>query len=176
MFKYISVFKVAKGLYQQIRNLWKKPKVSMKSSVKERLIKWRREPSFKKIDRPTRLDKARARGYKAKQGFIIVRGRIRKGGRKRPLYGKRGRKPSKAGLVKYTPKKSLQRIVEERVQKKYPNLEVLGSYSVGGDGKYKWFETILVDPNNPAIKKDKNIKWITEKKHRKRVFRGLTRK
>jgi large subunit ribosomal protein L15e len=165
---------MAKGLYQRIRNLWKKPKASMKMSVKERLLKWRRESRFKKIDKPTRIDKARTLGYKAKQGFIIVRGRIGKGGRKRPLYGKRGRKPSKAGLSKYTPKKSLQTITEERIQKKYPNLEVLGSYPVGEDGKYKWFETILVDPNNPEIKKDKNMKWITGKQHRRRVLRGLT--
>ena len=165
---------MVKGSYQRIRNSWKKPKVSMKNSIKERLMKWRREPRFKKIDRPTRLDRARILGYKAKEGFTIVRGRIGKGGRKRPLYGKRGRKPSKAGLVKYTPKKSLQRIVEERIQKKYPNLEVIGSYLVGKDGKYKWFEMILVDPNNPVIKKDKNIKWVTEKQHRRRVFRGLT--
>lgn len=165
---------MAKGLYQRIRKSWKKPKVSMKSSMKERLMKWRRESRFKKIDRPTRLDRARGLGYKAKQGFIIVRGRIRRGGRRRPLYGRRGRKPSKAGLTKYTPKKNLQRIVEERIQKKYPNLEVLGSYPVGEDGKYKWFETIFIDPNNPTIKKDKNMKWITKKQHRRRVFRGLT--
>ncbi len=58
--------------------------------------------------------------------------------------------------------------------KKYPNLEVLGSYPVGEDGKYKWFEVILVNPNNSVIKKDKNMRWITEKQHRRRVFRGLT--
>ena len=163
---------MTKGLYQQMRNLWKKSKVSLKNSKRERLMKWRREPRFKKINKPTRLDRARGLGYKAKDGFIIVRGRIRRGGRKRPLYGKRGRKPSKSGLVKYTPVKSLKRIVEERIQKRYSNLEVLGSYIVGEDGKYKWFETILVDPNNPSIKKDKNIKWITERQNRRRVFRS----
>ncbi len=163
-----------KGLYQWVRELWKKPKVNMKDLIKERLIKWRKEPRFKRIEKPTRLDKARALGYKAKKGFVIVRGRIKKGGRRRPLYGRRGRKPSKAGLVKYTPRKSLKRIVEERVQRKYPNLEVLGSYLVGEDGRYKWFEVLLVDPNRPEIKNDKNISWITEKQHRRRVFRGLT--
>jgi len=165
---------MTKSAYQRIRDAWKKPKVSMMDLTKERLIKWRKEPRFKKIDKPTRLDRARALGYKAKEGFLIVRGRIGKGGRRRPLYGRRGRKPSKAGLVKYTPKKSLQFILEERVQKKYPNLEVLGSYLVGEDGRYKWFEVIMIDPNNPVIKKDKNIKWINEKQHKGRVFRGLT--
>jgi large subunit ribosomal protein L15e len=134
-------------------------------------MKLRKEPRFKKIDQPTRLDKARALGYKAKKGFILARVRIGRGGRKRPLYGRRGRKPSKAGLSKYTPRKSLQKIAEQRVQKKYPNLEVLGSYYAAGDGSSKWFEVILVDPKNPEIKKDKNVKWITEKQHRKRVLR-----
>lgn len=165
---------MTKGLYQGIRELWKKPKVKMKGLVKERLIKWRREPRFNKIDKPTRLDRARALGYKAKEGFVIVRGRIKRGGRKRPLYGRRGRKPSKAGLVKYTPKKSLQRIAEERIQRKYPNLEVLGSYSVGEDGRYFWTEVILVDPSHPNIINDPKINWICQRKHRKRVFRGLT--
>jgi large subunit ribosomal protein L15e len=165
---------MTKGLYQRIRKTWKKPKLEMKDLVKERLMKWRKEPRFKKIDRPTKLDRARALGYKTKEGFIIIRGRIERGGRRRPLYRKRGRKPSKAGLVKYTPKKSLQWILEERVQKKYPNLEVLGSYQAGEDGRYKWFEVIMVDTNNPVIKKDKNIKWVTKKQHRKRALRGLT--
>ncbi len=145
-----------------------------KDLIKERLLKWREESRFKKIDKPTNLDKARALGYKSKEGFVIVRGRINRGGRRRPLYGRRGRKPSKAGSVKYTPNKSLQWILEERIQRKYPNLEILGSYPVGEDGRYKWFEVIMVDPNSPVIKKDKNIKWVTEKQHRRRVFRGLT--
>ena len=165
---------MVKGFYHYIRKLWRKPKVYLKELLREKLIKWRREPRFVRIEKPTRLDRARALGYKAKKGFVIVRGRIRKGGRRRPLYGRGGRKPSKAGLTGFTPKKSLQWILEERVQRKYPNLEVLGSYPVGEDGKYKWFEVILVDPNCPEIKKDKNLKWITEKQHRKRVFRGLT--
>lgn len=43
--------------------------------------------------RPSRPDKARRLGYKAKQGFVIYRIRVRRGGRKRPVskgatYGK----------------------------------------------------------------------------------------
>ena len=165
---------MTRGVYQYIRKIWKKPKINLRLLLKKRLISWRKEPRFKRIEKPTRLDKARALGYKAKKGFVIVRGRIERGGRRRPLYGRGGRKPSKAGLIRFTPKKSLQWILEERVQKKYPNLEVLGSYQVGEDGRWKWFEVILVDPNNPEIKKDKNLRWITQKQHRKRVFRGLT--
>jgi large subunit ribosomal protein L15e len=163
---------MTKSLYKSIRVLWKTPD-KMKELRRERLMKWRKELRFQKLEKPTRLDKARSLGYKAKKGFVIVRGRIERGGRRRHLYGRRGRKPSKAGLTKFTPKKPLNIILEGRVQRKYPNLEVLGSYPVGEDGIYKWFEVIMVDPERPEIKKDKNINWITEKQHRRRVFRGL---
>lgn len=167
---------MASSLYKNIRKLWKKPKSeSMKSLTKSRLIKWRKEPRFVRMDKPTRLDKARGLGYKGKKGFVVIRGRIKRGGRNRPAYGRRGRKPSKAGITGFTPKKSLQWIMEERIQKKYPNLEVLGSYEVGKDGRYKWFEVVLVDPTVPEIRKDKNLKWITSGKNRRRVHRGLTK-
>jgi len=161
---------MAKGLYQFIREKWKMNE-ARKDLKRERLIEWRREPRFKKVEKPTRLDRARALGYKAKKGFVIVRGRIGRGGRRRRLYGRGGRKPSKSGLTHFTPKKPLQSILAGRIQRKYPNLEVLGGYPVGEDGRYKWFEVIMVDPERPEIKKDKNVKWITEKQHRRRIFR-----
>jgi len=164
---------MVKGLYQHIRNTWKMGKTGARSIMRSRMIKFREEPRFKKIDKPTKLSKARGLGYKAKKGFVLVRARIGRGGRRRPLYGRGGRKPSKTGLVRYTSEKSLRKIAEQRTQKKYPNLEVLGSYYLCEDGISKWFEVILVDPNNPEIKKDKNMKWVTEKQHRRRVLRGL---
>ena len=42
------------------------------------------------------------------------------------------------------------------------------------DGKYYWFEVILVDPAHPVIKADPKINWICDKKHRSRVFHGKT--
>lgn len=158
-----------KGVYQFLRENYLKNR----EIWKRRLIEWRKQPSIIRVSKPTRLDRARALGYKAKQGFIIVRVRIRKGGRKRKLRARGGRKPLKSGL-EFTPKKSLQWMAEERAQRKFPNLEVLNSYYVIEDGKYKWFEIIMVDKNHPAIKADKNVNWITEKQHRRRVFRGLT--
>src|SRR5271168_644985 len=38
-----------------------------------------------RASRPSRPDKARRLGYKAKQGFVIYRIRVRRGGRKRPV-------------------------------------------------------------------------------------------
>jgi len=160
-----------KGLYHYLRELWKKPYERI-SDYKEKLTAWRKEGAIVRLDKPTRIDRARALGYREKQGFVVVRVRIRKGGRRRPAYGRGGRKPKKAGIVTFTPKKSHQLIAEERAARKYPNLEVLNSYWVGDDGTYKYFEVILVDPNHPAIKSDKKINWILRQKGR--VFRGLT--
>jgi len=78
------------------------------------------------------------------------------------------------GVHKITPKKSLQRIAEERAARKFPNMEVLNSYWVGEDGRYKWFEVILVDPHHPVIRADKNLNWICHPSHRGRAFRGKT--
>jgi large subunit ribosomal protein L15e len=68
------------------------------------------------------------------------------------------------GVTKYTPSKSRQLMAEERVARKYPNMEVLNSYWVWQDGRHKWFEVILVDPSHPAIKSDKDVGWIAGNK------------
>jgi len=161
------------GMYSYVRSLWKRPKENLGSLWKERLIKYRREGTVVRIEKPTRIDRARALGYKAKQGVIVVRVRVRKGGRERERH-RNARRPKRAGFTDFTPKKSLRWIAEERAARKYPNLEVLNSYYVAEDGNYKWFEVILVDPHHPAIKTDKTLGWITGKAHKGRVFRGLT--
>ncbi|OYT42937.1 MAG: 50S ribosomal protein L15e [Candidatus Aenigmarchaeota archaeon ex4484_56] len=158
------------GFIKYIREIWKKPKEN--KIYKERLIQWRKEGSIVKCERPTRLDRAHSLGYKAKQGFVIVRVKIKKGTRVRSRVTK-GRKPSKIG-TRIPAKKSKQWIAEERVAKKYRNLEVLNSYYVGEDGKNIWYEVILVDKNHPQIKNDKEINWICGDVHKGRVFRGLT--
>ena len=165
---------MVKGVYQHLRKIWKKPRENLGPLLKTRISSWREGPTVVRVDRPLRLDRARSLGYKAKKGFVVVRVKIRKGGRRRPLYGRRGRKPSKSGLVHFTHSKSLQWISEERAAKRYQNLEVLNSYFVGEDGQYKFFEVILVDPSTPEIKKDPKMKWISQPANRRRVLRGLT--
>jgi large subunit ribosomal protein L15e len=164
---------MAKSMYRYIADIWKKIDTSFGSPQKNRLIQWRKEESFVRVEKPLRLNRARALGYKAKQGYIIVRARVRKGGlrKERP---KGGRKPSKMGVKKITPAKSIQRIAEERTAKRYPNLEVLNSYWAGEDGKYHYYEVILVDPHHPVIKNDPKINWICNSAHKGRAFRGLT--
>lgn len=160
------------GVYKYIGELWKKPKVNLKEVWKQRLIKWRKEESVIKLDKPTRLDRAHSLGYKAKEGYLVARVRLRRGGRKRPLF-KGGRRSAHRGRRKMVGK-SYQWIAEERAAKKFHNFEVLNSYKLAKDGVYYWYEVILVEPSNPVIKKGKNIKWITEPQHKGRVFRGLT--
>jgi large subunit ribosomal protein L15e len=165
---------MAKSMYAYIRDAWKAPSKSYVGKLLwARKIEWRKAPAITRIEVPTRIDRARTLGYKAKQGFIVVRARVRRGGlRKRRIRG--GRKPKRKGMLKITMGKSLQRIAEERVARHYPNLEVLNSYWVGGDGKYKYYEVILVDPHHPVIRSDPKINWIGEPQHKGRVFRGLT--
>ncbi|MEM3356750.1 MAG: 50S ribosomal protein L15e [Candidatus Bathyarchaeia archaeon] len=160
--------------YKYIAEAWKKPEKSyVDELMRQRLIDWRRQPVVTRVEKPTRLDRARKLGYKAKQGFVMVRVRVRRGGlrKQRP---KAGRRPKRMGVKKFKPAKSLRLIAEERAARKFPNLEVINSYWVGEDGRSKWYEVIMVDPHHPAIKADRNISWITEKQHKKRVFRALT--
>lgn len=136
----------------------------------EGVRRWSKQPVFKRIGRPTKITRARTLGYKAKQGFVIVRTRIKKGGRKRSRPRK-GRKPRSLGIF-FTPSPGRQAIAERRVARKYPNLEVLNSYMVGESGTHKYYEVILLDPSHPSVAKDKGVSWITGQ--RRRAYRGLT--
>ncbi len=160
------------GVYQAMRELWKKPKASLGPLHKERLIQWRREPVITSIERPTRLDRARSLGYRAKKGISVVRVRVRRGGRMRQQLkkGRRSRTQRRRKIVGM----SYQWIAEQKAQRKFTNLEVLNSYPLLKDGIYAWFEVILVDPYRPEIKSDKKLKWICHRKHTNRVFRGKT--
>ena len=160
--------------YKYIARAWKRPDASfVKELMWHRVMEWRRQPAVLRVEKPTRLDRARKLGYKAKQGFVVTRVRVRRGGlrKKRP---KAGRRQKRMGVTKFKPAKSLRLIAEERAARKFPNLEVLNSYWVWEDGRYKWFEVVMVDPNHPVIQSDKDINWICEGAHRGRVFRGLT--
>jgi len=161
-------------VYKYVARAWKKPEASfVRELMWQRVIDWRRQPAILRVEKPTRLDRARKLGYKAKQGFVIVRVRARRGGFRR-VRPKAGRRPKRMGVAKLKPAKSLRLIAEERAARKFPNMEVLNSYWVWEDGRSKWFEVIMVDPNHPAIKSDKDVNWICDAVHRGRVFRGLT--
>ena len=159
-------------MYGYVRDAWKKPAASgVKKLLWERMQTWRKQGAVVRIERPTRIDRARSLGYKAKQGIIVVRAAVRRGGRRKSRYI-RGRRTNRMGMRKATPGKNLRSIAEERAQNRYPNMEVLNSYWVGQDGKAKYFEVILVDRAAPAVLADKNLAWIANSKGR--VYRGKT--
>ncbi|HPX72600.1 MAG TPA: 50S ribosomal protein L15e [Methanoregulaceae archaeon] len=165
---------MAKSMYAYVREAWKKPaETGVKELQWQRMQEWRREESVVRLEHPTRLDRARNLGYKAKQGIAVVRVRIRRGGRRKPRYV-RARRSARMGVNRMTAGKSLQRIAEERASVKYPNMEVLNSYWVGQDGKQKWFEVILVDGHHPSIRADRNLAWLNNPVHRGRAERGKT--
>ena len=164
---------MVKSMYDHIGDQWKKPDTSFKSPQQQRLIQWRKEENFKRVEKPLRIDRARSLGHKAKPGFIVVRAKVRRGSLRKPKI-KGGRKASAKGINKITAGKSTQRIAEERTAKRYPNMEVLNSYWVGDDGKQHFYEVILVDPIHPSVMKDPKINWITNVTNKKRVLRGKT--
>jgi large subunit ribosomal protein L15e len=125
--------------------------------LKSKALVWRTEEVIHKLSRPSRPDRARRLGYKAKQGFIVVRIRVGRGGmrKQRPVSGRR---PKHFGVVRIKQGTNMRKIGERRVSEKFPNLEVLGSYYLHKDGRYLWYEVILADPNHPAIFKDKEMR------------------
>lgn len=160
---------MVKGLYHHLKELWKKPNREL---LHEKMIAWRAGQSIEEVEKPVRLDRARALGYKAKKGFFVVRVRILRGGRKRTRH-KHGRKSRKQHTRKIL-KMSYQWVAEVRAERKYSNLEVLNSYPIGKDGKHYFYEVIMIDPERPEIKKSKEMKWISSKKNKGRAQRGLT--
>jgi large subunit ribosomal protein L15e len=158
------------GLYKYLREAWKKPSDSLEELHRERMIEWRRQPVTLRIDNPTRLDRARSLGYKAKQGFIIVRQRLGRGGRMRSYsFGGRRSKANRRYLIL---DKNYQAVAESRASKKFTNCEVLNSYWVGQDGKNYWYEVILIERNHPNIIADLNLRNMVSQ--RGRAERGLT--
>jgi large subunit ribosomal protein L15e len=160
---------MTKNAYHYIKQIWKKPTREMLQPL---MIQWRAGKSFVHVEKPLRLDKARMLGYKAKKGFVVIRVRVKRGGRQRPRHT-HGRK-SRKQYVRKILKMNYQWVAEIRAEKKYPNLEVLSSYLLTKDGKYGFYEVIMVDPTRPEIKSDRVINWICKTANHNRAQRGLT--
>jgi len=137
-------------MYQRIEKTFRSMIKGKSKELKLRAVSWRRGPTIVRVDRPSRLNRARSVGYKAKQGIVVVRIKISRGGmrQKRPVSGRR---PKHLGTVKIKGHFSSQDTAERRVSEKYPNMSVLGSYPVYEDGKYIWFEVILADAYHRSI-------------------------
>ncbi|HEU0047993.1 MAG TPA: 50S ribosomal protein L15e [Nitrososphaera sp.] len=133
--------------------MWKENSDELKSKA----IAWRTEPTIHRIERPSRLDRAHRLGYKAKQGIVVVRARVGRGGmrKQRPVSGRR---PKHIGVVHIKQGINMRKVAERRVNEKFPNLEVLGSYFLHKDGMNIWYEVILADPSHPSISKDREMR------------------
>lgn len=125
--------------------------------LRAKAVEWRRQNSLVRVERPSRIQKARQLGYKAKQGIVVIRMRVGRGNmrRKRPVAGRR---PKHLGVLRIKPALSMQKVAERRVLERHPNMKLLGSYYLYRDGLYLWYEVILADPSHPRILKDKEIR------------------
>ncbi|MFQ6011131.1 MAG: 50S ribosomal protein L15e [Nitrososphaerales archaeon] len=147
-------------MYRHISETWENNLKERTSVIKEYAVSWRKEPAILRIDKPTRLDRARRLGFKAKQGFIMVRIRVSRGGM-RKSRPKAGRRPKHLGVVRIKASVGMQEVAARRVQKKFPNMKVINSYLVYRDGKNQWFECILADRDHPSIKADSDLAYLS---------------
>ena len=141
-------------------NLWKENS----PDIRDRVISWRKDDALTRIEHPSRIQRARRLGYKAKQGIVVIRMRVGTGGmrRQRP---RGGRRPKHLGVTRIKADVNMKQVAERRVLEKHPNMKLLGSYFVYKDGMHYWFEVILADPLHPRISKDKEL--------RKRILPGI---
>lgn len=164
------------GAYKYLEELWKKKQSDvMRFILRLRTWEYRQLPALHRVTKPSRPDKARRLGYKAKQGIVIYRVRIRRGGRKKPIakgivYGK----PKGQGINQLKFKRNQRSVAEERAGKRLGALRVLSSYWVAQDATYKFYEVIMVDPVHNAVRNDPRLNWIANPVHKHRELRGLT--
>lgn len=156
------------GLAKYLREMWKKPD---KIELRSKMIEWRKGDSITRVEKPLRLDRARSLGYKAKKGVVVVRVRIKRGGHKRQRPNK-ARRTARLHIRKNLTM-NYKEIAEQRVAKKFTNMEVLNSYIIGKDGLHYFYEVILIDRAAPEILNDKQLGPFV-KAPKKRALRGLT--
>jgi len=137
--------------------VWLKMLKENPMELRQRAVVWRNQNAVTRVEKPSRIARARRLGYKAKQGIIVVRMRVGTGGmRKERPRG--GRRPKHLGVTKIKADVSMKQVAERRILQRYPNMKLLGSYFLYKDGMHYWFEIILADPSHPRIAKDKEIR------------------
>merc|ERR1711964_522654 len=105
------------GGYKFMQEIYRKKQSDvMRFLLRIRCWQYRQLNVLHRAPRPTRPDKARRLGYKAKQGYVVYRIRIRRGGRKRPVpkgatYGK----PKTHGVNQLKFARSLRAVVRTKL-------------------------------------------------------------
>jgi len=163
------------GAYKYMEELWKRKQSDVLRFLLRVRWEFRQLPGIVRLTGPSRPDKARRLGYKAKQGYVVYRVRVRRGGRKKPVhkgivYGK----PVHQGVTQLKPTRNLRSVAEERAWRKLGGLRVLNSYWVNQDSTYKYYEIILIDIQHKVVRQDSRINWIVDPVHKHRELRGLT--
>ncbi len=137
--------------------VWLKMLKENPMELRQRAVIWRNQNAVTRVEKPSRIARARRLGYKAKQGIIVIRMRVGTGGmRKQRPRG--GRRPKHLGVTKIKADVSMKQVAERRVLERYPNMKLLGSYFLYKDGMHYWFEVVLADPSHPRIAKDKEMR------------------
>ena len=137
--------------------VWIKMLKENSQEIRNRAIGWRKENALTRIEKPTRIQRARRLGYKAKQGIVVIRMRVGMGGmRKQRPRG--GRRPKHLGVTRIKADVNMKQVAERRVLERHPNMKLLGSYFLYKDGKHYWFEVIIADPEHPRVAKDKELR------------------
>merc|ERR1712199_52928 len=164
------------GAYKYQNELWRKKQSDvMKYILRLRSWHFRQLPAIHRASRPSRPEKARLMGYKAKQGYSVFRVRVRRGCRKRlapkgATYGK----PVHEGVNQLKFQRRIQSVAEERAGKALGGLRVVNSYWAAEDSTYKYYEVVMVDPQHKVIRRDADMQWITQPVHKHRECKGLT--
>ena len=102
------------GAYKYVQELWRKHQSDLlRVLIRIRSWPYRQLTKVHRAPRPTRPEKARRLGYRAKQGYVIYRVRVRRGGRKRKCrkgatYGK----PTNQGVTQLKFQRSLRSVAE----------------------------------------------------------------
>jgi len=118
------------GAYKYLQELWRKKQTdTIRFLLRVRCWEYRQLPVIHRASKPSRPDKARNLGYKAKQGYVIYRVRVRRGSRKKQVSkGINFGKPRNCGINQHKWRRNLRSKAEERVGRACGGLRVLNSY------------------------------------------------
>merc|ERR1711931_386398 len=136
------------GAYKYMQEIYRKKQSDvMRFLLRVRAWEFRQLNKLTRCPRPTRPEKARRLGYKAKQGYCVYR---------------------------LKPTRNLQSLAEERAGRRLGGLRLLNSYWVAQDSTFKYFEMVMLDPMHRNIRRDASANWIVNAAHKHRELRGKT--
>merc|ERR1712243_394426 len=115
---------VKMGAYKYLQEIYRKKQSEvLRFLLRIRAWQYRHLNKIHRATHPTRPEKARRLGYKAKQGFVIYRVRIRRGGRKRKVHkGCTYGKPSSHGVNHLKAKRNHRSMAESKCGRALPSL------------------------------------------------------